>query len=120
MLLNHAQGQPGWSQEGVYVSFCTDLTKPETWTEPKRILDKSQFGGWYFFYPQVMGMQTGGTDTRASKTARLYVNGISKWEVDFLTKAEIPPPPPPMPEEEPPPPMDEPPPPPDPEPQPGG
>jgi hypothetical protein len=84
MLLNHAQGEPGWSQEGVYVSFCSDLSRPDTWTEPVRILDKSQFSGWYFFYPQVMGLEPGGTDTQAGQTARLYVGGISKWEIDFI------------------------------------
>jgi hypothetical protein len=88
MLLNHAQGEPGWSQEGVYVSFCSDLSQPATWTTPVRILDKSQFSGWYFFYPQVMGLESGGTDTIAGRTARLYVNGISKWEIDFIAKDE--------------------------------
>ena len=86
MLLNHAQGEPGWSQEGVYVSFCSDLTQPETWTEPKRILDKSQFSGWYYFYPQVMGLEANGTDTRAGQYARLYVSGTSKWEIEFIAK----------------------------------
>jgi hypothetical protein len=98
MLLNHASGEPGWSQEGVYVSFCKDLSRPDTWTTPAKILDKSQFSGWYFFYPQVMGLEAGGTDTRAGQTARLYVNGVSKWEIDFMPFV---PPPPPEPEVEP-------------------
>ena len=89
MLLNHAQGEPGWCQEGVYISYCSDLARPETWTEPVRILDKSSFPGWYFFYPQVMGLEPGGSDTIAGQTARLYVGGISKWEIDF--SAEPPP-----------------------------
>ena len=84
MLLNHASGEPGWSQEGVYVSFSSDLSRPESWTPPRKILDKSQFPGWYFFYPQVMGLEPGGTDRRAGQTARLYVGGISKWEIDFI------------------------------------
>lgn len=83
MLLNHAAGEPGWSQEGVYVSFCSDLSRPGTWQEPARILDKSSFPGWYFFYPQVMGLEPGGTDTLAGETARLYIGGVSKWEIDF-------------------------------------
>ena len=83
MLLNHAEGEPGWSQEGVYISFCTDLDRPDTWTEPMRILDKSQFPGWYFFYPQVMGLEPGETDTQAGQTVRLFVGGVSKWELDF-------------------------------------
>jgi len=84
MLLNHAQGDPGWSQEGVYVSFSTDITRPESWTQPQKIMDKSQFPGWYFFYPQVMGLESGGTDRRAGQVARLYVGGISKWEIEFV------------------------------------
>lgn len=90
MLLNHAAGEPGWSQEGVYISYSTDLSRPGSWSEPVRILDKSQFPGWYFFYPQVMGLEPGGTDTLAGQTARLYVGGISKWEIDFFPKAAPP------------------------------
>ncbi len=90
MLLNRAQGEPGWSQEGVYVSFSSTLSRPESWTEPVKILDKSQFSGWYFFYPQVMGLEPGGTDTLAGATARLYVGGVSKWEIDFQPKPAAP------------------------------
>lgn len=87
MLLNRAlgaPGEPGWTQEGVYISYSTDLSRLGSWTEPRRILDRSQFPGWYFFYPQVMGLEPGGTDRRAGQTARLYVGGISKWEIDFI------------------------------------
>ena len=90
MLLNRAAGEPGWSQEGVYVSFASDLGRPEAWSEPARILDKSQFPGWYFFYPQVMGLEPGGTDTRAGATARLYVGGVSRWEIDFIARPAAP------------------------------
>jgi hypothetical protein len=90
MLLNHASGEPGWSQEGVYVSFCYDLSRPETWTTPRKILDRAEFPGWYFFYPQVMGLESGGTDRRAGQIARLYVNGISKWEIEFTPPAIAP------------------------------
>jgi hypothetical protein len=83
MLLNHAAGDPGWSQEGIYVSFCSDLSRPESWTTPRKILDKSEFPGWYFFYPQVMGLEAGGTDRLAGKVARLYVGGTSNWEIEF-------------------------------------
>jgi hypothetical protein len=88
MLLNRAQGEPGWSQEGIYVSFSTDLSRPESWQRPAKILDNAGFPGWYFFYPQVMGLEPGETDTLAGRTARLYVGGISRWEVDFLTAEE--------------------------------
>jgi hypothetical protein len=87
MLLNRAQGEPGWSQEGVYVSFSTDLSRPEMWTPPKKILDKAEFPQWYFFYPQVMGLEPEGTDRRAGQVARLYVNGVSRWEIEFVAPA---------------------------------
>ena len=45
---------------------------------------------YQFFYPQVMGLSATGTDTRAGQTARLYVGGISKWEIDFFPKAPVP------------------------------
>ncbi len=90
MLLNRASGEPGWSQEGVYVSFNADLSRPDGWTEPVKILDKSQFSGWYFFYPQVMGLESGGTDRLAGRVARLYVNGISKWEIEFVRRPSAP------------------------------
>lgn len=90
MLLSHAAGEPGWSQQGIYVSFCADLSKPETWTTPRKILDNSGFPGWYFFYPQVMGLERGGTDTRAGQNARLYIGGLSRWEIEFVAPAIAP------------------------------
>jgi hypothetical protein len=90
MLLNRAAGEPGWSQEGVYVSFSYDLSRPDSWTTPRKLIDKSQFPGWYFFYPQVMGLDPGGTDRRAGQTARLFVGGISKWEIEFIAPPAAP------------------------------
>lgn len=90
MLLSHAAGEPGWSQQGIYVSFCADLSKPETWTTPRKILDKAEFPQWYFFYPQVMGTGAGGTDTLAGQVARLYVGGVSQWEIEFVAPAIAP------------------------------
>ena len=83
MLMNHAAGLPGWAQEGVYISFLPDLTHPESWTKPAKILGKTDFPGWYFFYPQVMGAEIGDTDTVAGNIARLFVGGISRWELEF-------------------------------------
>ena len=91
MLLNHAAGTPGWAQEGIYVSFSADLAHPETWGAPTKVLGTDTFPGWYFFYPQVMGLEEGGTDTLAGQTARLYVGGISRWEIDFIAAPETPP-----------------------------
>lgn len=83
MLLNRAAGG-GWSQEGVYVSFCSDLSRPTTWTEPRKVLDRADFVDPGAYYPQVMGLEAGGTDRRAGETARLYLHGVSKWEIDFV------------------------------------
>lgn len=92
MLLNHTQGEPGWTQEGMYVSFAKDLSRPDTWKKPGKILDNSELPDWGIYYPQVMGLEAGGTDTLAGKTARFYVNGGSKWEIDFFSSNEVTPP----------------------------
>lgn len=92
MLLNHARGEPGWFQEGIYVTFAKDLERPETWRKPVKILDDSQIPGWSTFYPQVMGLEAGGTDSLAGRVARFYLNGTSKWEIEFSRAVEVPPP----------------------------
>ncbi len=90
MLLNHASGAPGWSQEGVYISFSPDLSRPELWTTPRKILDRSDFGDPGDYYPQVMGLEPGDTDRSAGQTARLYLHGVSKWEIDFIAPQTAP------------------------------
>ena len=92
MLLNHASGEPGWSQEGIYVAFAKDLTQPDAWKKPAKILDSSELADWGTFYPQVMGLEAGGTDTLAGKTARFFINGRSKWEIDFYSVTDAVPP----------------------------
>lgn len=87
MLLNRAQGK-GWTQEGMYVSYLTDLLQPTSWQPPTKLMDSSGFPTWGLFYPQVMGLDAGGTDTLAGATARFYVNGVSIWEIEFLPKAD--------------------------------
>ena len=88
MLLNHASGEPGWSQEGVYVSFSADLSRPESWQAPKVILDRSGDLGQQSYYPQVIGLEPEGTDKEAGQTARFYVQGVSRWEIEFTTSGE--------------------------------
>jgi hypothetical protein len=70
MLLNRANG-PGWAQEGIYVSYSTDISQAASWTQPQKILDG---GGWY---PQVIGTGTNfkGTDKLAGKEARFFMHG---------------------------------------------
>lgn len=85
MLLNRAAGER-WAQEGVYVSFCSDLSRPETWTTPRQILSRADgdFSDAGDFYAQVMGLDAGDTERRAGQLARLYLHGVSKWELDFI------------------------------------
>ncbi|MBM3495098.1 MAG: DUF4185 domain-containing protein [Armatimonadetes bacterium] len=80
MLLNRTFDKD-WTQEGIYVTFCRDLADPAGWAEPTRIMDAPFRPGWY---PQVMGLQPGGTDKEAGAVARLFVHGVSRWEIEFV------------------------------------
>ena len=77
MLLNRSCCSPGWPQEGIYVSFNDFLSDPSAWTAPVKILDGVPW------YPQVIGRRPNGTDKLSGKTARLYVFGVSNWEIVF-------------------------------------
>ena len=81
MLLNRSCCGPGWPQEGVYVSYNSNLSDPAGWTPPVKILDGATDGVWW--YPQVIGHAPMGTDKIAGKNARLYVYGVSNWELTF-------------------------------------
>ncbi|MBL8220472.1 MAG: hypothetical protein JNL62_14660 [Bryobacterales bacterium] len=83
LLMNRACCRPGWPQEGIYVAYATDLSNPNTWTDSKRLLDKQGIGFSPGFYPQVLGLEEGDTDSLAGQTARLYIHGISNWEITF-------------------------------------
>ena len=77
MLLNRAI-DVDWAQEGIYVSFSSDLSDPLSWTAPMKILD----GGWY---PQVIGLEREtGTDKVAGARARLFVSGTSNYFIEFV------------------------------------
>jgi hypothetical protein len=85
MLLNRAKDKD-WTQEGIYVTFNADLADPAGWTRPAKVLgaDELEKSKWY---PQVMGTNTANreTDKLAGRSARLFVAGVSKWEIVFLT-----------------------------------
>jgi hypothetical protein len=81
VLLNHACCAPGWPQEGIYISLNPDLGNPAGWSEPVRLIYNIGWGPGY--YPQVIGLGAGETDTLAGDVARLYVQGRSKWELSF-------------------------------------
>ncbi|MBI2689997.1 MAG: hypothetical protein HYX27_27140 [Acidobacteria bacterium] len=84
ILMNQTCCRPGWPQVGIFGSFSTDLVN---WTAPRLILDKPAIPYGPAFYPQVLGLRPGETDSLASATARLYVHGISLWEIDFSHEA---------------------------------
>lgn len=83
ILLNRAKDF-NWAQEGIYVSFNRDLSDPNGWSQPEKILDE---GRWY---PQVIGLdQTRKeTDKRVGKTARFFMSGDSLREIVFLKPGE--------------------------------
>lgn len=87
VLLNHACCRPKWPQEGIYVSFNSDLGDPAGWSKPERIMAKPPD-----YYPQVMGLEAGGTDTSAGQAARFYIHGRSAWEIVFFWPAPEAPP----------------------------
>lgn len=72
-LMNRTEGAH-WVQEGVYISLSPNLLD---WSEPQKIMDSE------LWYPQVLGIEPGGTDTRAGKTARIYVGGVSTTVIEF-------------------------------------
>jgi hypothetical protein len=77
MLMNRSCCGSGWPQEGIYASFSDDLSKPQAWMKPEKILDDT---GWY---PQVLGTGPNETDSLAGRKARLYIYGHSRWELVF-------------------------------------
>jgi hypothetical protein len=90
MLLNRAKDKD-WTQEGIYVSFNPVLGDPAGWTKPVKILDATvlEKSKWY---PQVVGIDAARqeTDKLAGRVARLFVAGVSKWEIVFLDPTEHP------------------------------
>ncbi|MEZ5351154.1 MAG: hypothetical protein R2762_00830 [Bryobacteraceae bacterium] len=77
MLLNRSCCEPGWPQEGVYVSTSPDISNPFSWSEPSKILDTADW------YPQVLGTGPGESDKLAGRVARLFVGAFSQWEIVF-------------------------------------
>jgi hypothetical protein len=92
VLLNHACCGTNWPQEGIYAAFNADIAKPDQWTSPYRILQDQDIGFGPGYYPQVIGLGSGETDTIAGQTARLYIQGRSNWQIVFnaLTREPAP------------------------------
>lgn len=83
VLMSRACCSPRWPQEGVYVTYSADLSDPSSWTVPKRILSAADIGYTPGWYPQVLGTAFGDTDSSAGRVSRLYIKGISDWELHF-------------------------------------
>ena len=77
-LLNHTEGED-YSQEGVYVTYSWDLV---TWSRPEKLLDTTDW------YPQVMGLGPGESDSIAGQRMRLYVSGMSDYILEFRRAGE--------------------------------
>jgi hypothetical protein len=77
VLLNRTR-DADWTQEGVYLFFAGDLSRPDTFTTPRKIKDG---GEWYV---QVIGdAEIQGTDSLAGKSARFFQKGKSEFRLVF-------------------------------------
>lgn len=83
VVMNRACCKTNWPQEGIYLTFNADLSKPWDWSAPAKILDDADIGFAPGYYPQIFGTEEGESDTLAGKTARLFVKGVSKWQITF-------------------------------------
>jgi Putative Ig domain len=93
ILLNRSNTADFTFKNGVanWYTTAARLDDPSGWDQPQALpFPENYLGSWY---PQVIGLATGETDKIASKTARLFVHGISKWEITFERPEEGNPPP---------------------------
>ena len=75
-----------FTEEGVYVTFNRDLSKPSGWSPPRKIPVAEDKLAWY---PQVLGVDKSRheTDKLAGRVARFFIRGQSRWEILFLSRA---------------------------------
>jgi hypothetical protein len=83
VLLNHACCKPRWPQEGIYVTYPSDLSDPGTWTRPAKISFDKNIGFVPAYYPQVFGTDLDETDSLAGEVGRFFLQGVSKWQIVF-------------------------------------
>ena len=93
MVLNRIKDTT-WATEGLYISFNHDISDLNGWSPPQKIMDREeatrvdpQKPGWGY-YVQVMGTAKGETDKLAGRVARLFVDGQSRWEIEFQGPGE--------------------------------
>jgi len=81
VLLNRSCCEPGWPESGIWVVFVDSLADPTSLSEPQLILDDIPYSpAWY---PQVIGLGPEETDSFAGERARLWIKGLSSWELRF-------------------------------------
>ena len=90
IFLNRACCSPGWPQEGVYFAIHNDLANPSGWIEPVKLMSREMIPWGPGWYPQVLGLDPGDTDSVAGQVARFYVHGKSIWEIEFSRPEENP------------------------------
>lgn len=83
ILLNRSCCNPGWPQAGIDITFNADLSDAFAWRPLQRVLGPGDIVRQPGYYPQVLGLEPDGTDNRAGETARLYLMGISDFEISF-------------------------------------
>lgn len=77
VLVNHAS-DANWTREGVDGFFACELSKPDSFTAPRKIQDGSEW------YAQVIGdPDIRGTDSLAGKSARFFQRGTSRFRILF-------------------------------------
>jgi hypothetical protein len=76
MLLNRAKNE-NFDNEGIYVSFSTELGNPLAWSAPVKLMDGGDL------YPEVAGLEAGGTDREAGQRARFFLSGRSNYFIEF-------------------------------------
>ena len=83
ILLNRSCCTSGWPQAGIDITFNSDLSDPFNWKPLQRVLNTSDIIRQPGYYPQVLGLEEGQSDHLAGQTARLYLMGLSDWEITF-------------------------------------
>jgi hypothetical protein len=81
MLLNRSRaGAPAFRQDGAHWCWGEALDQPEAWSAPRRL---THGGSWY---PQVVGLGPGDSDTEAGGSARFFMAGRSGWRIRFALR----------------------------------
>jgi hypothetical protein len=91
MILNRFRDTT-WATEGIYMSFNRDIGDPLGWSKPTKIMDRDEaiHGGppkrSNGFYAELVGTSVGETDKIASQNVRLFLDGVSRWEITFRSQ----------------------------------